>query len=350
MTSTDCASCGASSPDGYLCRTCGRQLREALADLAPGRQLLPAHAEGPAGRGVSTRWDVPSAVVVGGLAGHLDTTVARQSRIGARTKQAKGDLGPPPFNEKGAEVRALLVHTLAPWAAWMLETERPTVDAPACRHRDPIGVNCRRCAVDLVQQHAMRRARWARTAAAVTDGDVGALAAYLLERVNVIEGRDEAGRFHADILRAVRKLEQIVDQPAEMLAAGRCGAELPGGMACRRDLYADTEQPFVTCPKCRTRWPVAERRARLLASAEDALENAATIATALTRLDHPVTADRIYKWKERGRLVQHGTDRRGAPLYRLGDVVDLLAADMQKAEERRVKAAKAEVARARKAS
>lgn len=337
--SASCGSCGGKVPDGHLCRSCGRQLREALADLAPGRSLLPGHAVGLAGRGRSIRWDAPSAVVVGGLAGQLDTTVTRQARLTAPGKRGKGDTGPTPFHEKGAEIRSMLRNTLGPWVAWLLEMERPTPDAPRCRHRDPVGVDCRRCAVEGAQAHAVRRARWIRAAAAVSAGDVGAMAAYLLDRVNVIEGQEEAPVLRSAVLDAVRRVERVIDREPEKVAAGECGAELPDETVCQRQLYADPTEPFVICPACETRWSVTDRRAWLLASAEDSVANAATISAALTRLDQPVTADRIYKWRERGRLVQHGADPRGAPMYRLGDVLDLLSESMAKAARRGTKKA-----------
>lgn len=388
--SAQCGSCGGKVRDGYLCRRCARQLREALTDLAPGRSLFPGHALGPAGRGTSTRWDTPSAVVVGGLADHLETTVARLARLNAPAKRGKGDLGPVSFHEKGAEVRALLVGTLGPWAAWLLELERPAAAPPRCPHRSRVGVDCRACAVEVPVLHAMRRARWARTAAAVREGDVGAIAAYLLDRMLVVLGRDEAPRLHGDVVRVVKRVEKVIDREPDRVAVGDCGASLgledvcpecgadvdvdPDGpdevcgacgaavpeTTCQRALYVDPEAAFIDCPACDARWKVADRRAWLLKAAEDSLGNAATIATALTRLEQPVTADRIYKWKERGRLKVHGREapppcrehqgigrqpqaceacraKEGAPLYRLGDVVDLL-----------VEAARAEEARSRK--
>ena len=38
----------------------------------------------------------------------------------------------------------------------------------------------------------------------------------------------------------------------------------------------------------------------------------------------PVTPELVRKWKYRGRLVSRGHDTPGSPLYRVGDVVDLL--------------------------
>jgi len=73
------------------------------------------------------------------------------------------------------------------------------------------------------------------------------------------------------------------------------------------------------------------RREWLLEAAEDRLERAAHIAQAVTDLGSPISADRIRKWAERGRLVPHATDGRGRPLYRVGDVTELLRNEPRKA-------------------
>jgi hypothetical protein len=46
-----------------------------------------------------------------------------------------------------------------------------------------------------------------------------------------------------------------------------------------------------------------------------------------------VTASQIRGWAFRGRLIAHGTDQDDRPLYRVGDVIDLLASFVRRAEE-----------------
>lgn len=140
-TSSTCDSCHAPIPDGHLCARCTREIRDALTDLAPGTTQLPSYARGRAGRAATTRWDLPTAVMVGGLADHLDTTAARLHRLSPPAGAAGGEK-PPPFHEKAAALRAHLRGALAPWARHALDLERPTPHPPACRHRDPVGVDC----------------------------------------------------------------------------------------------------------------------------------------------------------------------------------------------------------------
>ena len=48
----------------------------------------------------------------------------------------------------------------------------------------------------------------------------------------------------------------------------------------------------------------------------------------------------IRSWAKRGQLAQHGEDREGRPLYNLGEVLDLAAADAARREENRAKRAR----------
>jgi hypothetical protein len=325
-----CPACGTPAPDTTLCATCVRELRDALTDLAPGRPQLPTHATGPAGRRPSLRWDLPTAVHVGGLADHLQTTTARLARIGTATGPSA--VKPPPFHEKAAAVRDHLLQALTPWARHALELHRPTPQPPACRHRDPVGVDCRPCALDAPAAHAARIARWNAATAALDRGDLAAIATQLLDDLHTLTVRDDAADLHHTVTTAVAQVERVIDRPADEWFAGDCGAEHDDGHLCDVPLYAEPGATYVTCTDragrtgCGTTWSVADRRTWLLKSAEDHLGTATLISQALTRLDQPVTADRIRKWKQRGRLTERPE---GSKLYRLGDVLDLLAADDQ---------------------
>lgn len=55
-------------------------------------------------------------------------------------------------------------------------------------------------------------------------------------------------------------------------------------------------------------------------AAAERLMTATDIATALHAAGVTVTADQIRKWRDRGHITAHGTNRAGRSLYRLGDV------------------------------
>lgn len=124
----------------------------------------------------------------------------------------------------------------------------------------------------------------------------------------------------ADTLRLVRvttRSQHVIDAPAPRTFAGPCDD-------CGHDLYARTGKPQVTCHNCGLTYDLAARRTWLLGMVHDRLATATDVARALTSLELPCTAERIRQWKHRGRLAALGHDPLGHPLYRVGDVVDLL--------------------------
>ncbi|TFV83141.1 hypothetical protein [Blastococcus sp. CT_GayMR16] len=366
-TSSICG-CGATVRDGYLCRTCARQLRDDLVELAPGKQMLPSYALGSAGRGTTTRWDTPSAVMVGGLAEDLTTTAARQARI---SNADGGAEKPVPFNPRAAELRAVLTNMLRPWALWLHGRGRPVAELtrPVCSHRDPVGADCPSCAAETAAID-QRMQQWRRLQRELERADVGALAGYLAQHVDVVRGDEAAPQLKLAIENAVARVREVIDRQPDQIAVGQCGAELPEEHTCQEPLYVDREASFVTCPACDTTWSVADRRAWLLAGAHDELGTAATIAASLTRLDddHRLSVNRIYQWRHRGKLIDYGracaahrvpewveTGRHascqdcGQALYRVGDVVALLTASMVAETARRAKAERLQRERSKKA-
>lgn len=148
-----------------------------------------------------------------------------------------------------------------------------------------------------------------------------------------------------DLVTAVRHVERIVDRPPERAYMGQCnrivGTEQ---QTCDTDLYVDVTydederpafSPFVLCPSCGETWPTRERRDVMLRAAQDQLLIPADLSRALTRMQDPVTPERIRKWVERRQLVPRGTDRNGRAQYRLGDVRDLLRQHEARLERRR---------------
>jgi hypothetical protein len=123
------------------------------------------------------------------------------------------------------------------------------------------------------------------------------------------------------------QLRGFVDRPADKWYAGRCDQ-------CERDLYAKTGATTVTCRECDLEYDVEARRAWLLKAAEDYLVNATDLARAVSWLGgEPLTAQRVWQWAKRGRIAVKGHEMTGGrllPMYRLGDALDLLAAETQK--------------------
>ncbi len=137
----------------------------------------------------------------------------------------------------------------------------------------------------------------------------------------------------------------VVDRPPDLTFLGICSHPAKQGKPfvvrrngraveydqCPEDLYADKDTPTVRCARCKTEHSVQARRDVLAAALDDQLAHAADISRGLTALDMHVTAERIRQWKARGRLTDRRSvrdieDDRGHPLYRVGDVIDLVLA------------------------
>jgi hypothetical protein len=114
-----------------------------------------------------------------------------------------------------------------------------------------------------------------------------------------------------------------IDLPVTHRYLGQCDA-------CGAGLYADRAAVEHDCPTpgCGAVYAVAARIADLLERSRLVVAPVQTIVTALTSLDQPVSEDRIWQWQRRGKLVAAGyvgNGERRRPLFRLGDVVDLLS-------------------------
>ncbi len=116
-----------------------------------------------------------------------------------------------------------------------------------------------------------------------------------------------------------RMLRRIIDRPPSRWYAGPCEQ-------CQADLYVAEGKKHAQCGGCGLPFDVAQRRAYLLAVAEDRLADATTIARAVSWFgEEPLTAERVRQWAARRRLPAKSTSLDGKPMYRIGDAIDLLA-------------------------
>lgn len=149
----------------------------------------------------------------------------------------------------------------------------------------------------------------------------GTLSRWLLWRVDGVAGMPWA----ADMLRIARLVEhaeKVIDRPLDRTYAGPCDR-------CGHDLYVEHGRADVICYDCGLSYDLGARREWLLHVVHDRLATAVEIARALTSLELSITTERIRQWKHRGRLIERGHDRQSRPLYRVGDVVDLLIEQQQ---------------------
>ncbi|TDD88374.1 hypothetical protein [Actinomadura rubrisoli] len=291
MTETLCH-CGKPVGDAVLCVPCAMRLDEAVAQIS-----------GHHGLG----WD-------------LDIAITRQARIDRpigrpdiedrdEVRQWPGTLRPTPvlYDESASKAAADLLAILAAWAGVVavetgLTTWQPTILGPWCRR-------CQHPSCSIGRPPVLPPAT------------IAGLAAWLRPRVGWLRHHHDAQRALEEIGDAVRDARRAIDRPAEKLYAGPCDE-------CGEDMYGRVGARIVECPPCELVYEVEARRQWLLRSAEDVLATATEIARAITRLGQPVTPEAIRGLVHRGQLAPHGArtvGKRELPVYRLGDVLDVLA-------------------------
>jgi hypothetical protein len=279
---TSICGCGKPADGAFICPSCCKALQIALGNI-------------------STYW------------ADLDTVKARLTRYGG-SGGGRGGEKPLPVDARflgweadGSRLQDAAKNTIATWTRVVLD-ERHILAGPthdACLH-----VSC----------SITRRSRPPRD-------DVVSCCRYLLGHADWIRTKDWAPEILDELDDLEAQLRRMVDRPADKWFAGPCDG-------CERDLYAKVGAKTVDCADCDRSYDIEARRAALLAEAEDYLANATELARAVSWLgSEPLTAARIWKWAERGRITakQHVEIRgKQVPQYRIGDALDLLANDTTK--------------------
>ncbi|MDS1269693.1 hypothetical protein RIF23_05235 [Lipingzhangella sp. LS1_29] len=214
-----------------------------------------------------------------GLAAELDTAVAKQARMGRnRTERtARGTTPALPVDLGASEAAAVLRNTLSSWCQAV--------------HQDRGG--------SLPKHRLSTMARWLRSHMA------------WLRRASY------GGQATDEICAAVEQARRQVDLPEEQALAAVC--------TCGERVYAPRGQASAVCRACGESWSTEEQRAQLRGLAAEVLATAADLARITSRPERPVTAAMVRGWAHRGRLSARGSSG-GAPLYRVGDALDLLDA------------------------
>lgn len=262
------------------CR-CGRPTRdEAYACEHCGDQLAQALAEIP--------W----------LDTELERTLAGQRGVDYRTLGgARTTEHPLPLHLGASAARQHLRGLLVSWVKFCTEEE--------VRHQSP--------KVGLPFDHVSAMSRW------------------LLWRIDGLLLHELGSDAVDQLTSAVAHCRRVIDRPADRWFAGPCDQ-------CQAPLYVTPGAATVKCrgvvaeEACDNLVDVAGRREALLAEAEDRLATAVDVARAVSWLGaKPLTAARVRQWAVRARIYAKGHD--GArPLYRIGDAIDLLAADTKVAQ------------------
>jgi hypothetical protein len=152
---------------------------------------------------------------------------------------------------------------------------------------------------------------------------------------------DEHGAPYAvDVFREIgdcaARMRSLVDGPREQRFLGPCGATWDIGtyaepdktLTCEGDVYGVAGAQTGRCRTCKTEYQQADRQDWIDSVRRDWLYHASEIAEAYPE----IKAATVRKWFERGLIVSHG-EHKGGPLFKVGEVLDLAAADAARREE-----------------
>ncbi|MGI8682059.1 MAG: hypothetical protein ACR2JO_08010 [Mycobacteriales bacterium] len=288
--------CGKPTAGGFLCDRCVHTLDVALANIAA-------------------------------YHGDLDTLRTKQARYSVtRSRASVGRTQPLVIDGRwvdtsgtGSEVEYAVRSTVVAWTRVVLD-DWPPLNQLHCED----GL-CVRCSVIRRRKHPA--------------DTIASCCAYLQRMLGRhLSGAEYAPEMLDEMLDLERRLRRLVDSPPERWYAGVCGSVTDtdiGEVVCTRELYADPGSPFVRCGDCGCTYDVEARREVLLAEARDRLATVRTIARIVTtlgevRASEKRTESRINTWVHRSQLTRRGqrvVDHKPRALYRVGDVLDLLAED-----------------------
>lgn len=240
------------------------------------------------------------------LGAELDTARTRQARMGRPTGTRARLAEPPlPYDDDAARVLDALQSTLAVWARDVAADLAPTPVA---------GAVCRTCEPKPAPDHwSCRTARAARPRP--TGPQPTQLALWLLDHLDDLTRRDDAGLAADEIPAIVAEAERAVDLPPTSILAGRCPT-------CGAPVYAPPTavRGYCRAPGCSDSIRVDQGTAALLATLDARELTAAEVARVMTALGEPVTRNQIAQWATRGTITPASVDQRGRPRYRVGEV------------------------------
>lgn len=254
-----------------LCKSCIRELRTELSDVAG---LLPDAN----GRG----YRLPS------LGAEVNVTRARQDQLSVAYERANGRRGeqPLPVKMNAGDALRSLRSVLNYWATAVAGMP---INMPA-------------------------------SAAALT---IMAFGDRLMRHPDV-------GHLVVEVTGAIHRARHAIDRPNDpRLYLGPCDRS-----SCRRDVYGAPTSTLGRCVGCGATYDIDSRRRWLLDVAQDRLGTAVEVAGLLRAAGMACTSSQVRGYAHRGTLPIAGRNRKGHPMYRVGDaLVEVLRAEAGKAKQ-----------------
>ncbi|MER7212469.1 hypothetical protein ABT340_35900 [Streptosporangium sp. NPDC000239] len=247
--------------------------------------------------------DVPS------LDLHLDLALTRQAKLGTSGGRAEAsdeidpEIGltlrrtPLPWDQRAREARDVLRSALVGWVRVLLaDDERPGPTCQACDHPSCVWIAASRTPADTLP----------------------ALARWLIRQRRALLAHPAVEEAVDELADAVRQARRAIDRPADRVYAGPCNQ-------CGQDLLASPGARAVTCRTCELEYDIHGRQKWMREHIKDQLAHSTAMSGMLHQLGVDVPASTIRYWGQGRRLPSRGTDQRGRPLYRVGDVLELNA-------------------------
>lgn len=201
---------------------------------------------------------------------------------------------------------------------------------------------------------------------ATTNDHLVLAAEWLPNHLEWMRHRDNAEEFLTDVAACARIVAGIARGPSEQRFLGPCratvtwdddGNEVERDSPCDGDVYAHIGAQSGTCRACGARWTTKAREAWLDGEVRAHAYRAAHIAEAYDvsvntirswatpREEIRDRAGKVTQYARAARLFAHSHDREGRPLYLVGDVLDLAAADAARRAGEQAKRARRTAAR-----
>ncbi len=220
------------------------------------------------------------------LLDELDTTISGDDKIGGAhigivVRSAETPL---PFNERASETKAYLCNAVVGWTRLFAEDNQHLMFD-----------------VTTVEQAA----RW------------------MASFPNLLAGQTAAAEMHDEIRRWVTSARRAIDRPAQRVFLGECGGEFQG-VRCDAPLFALDGNYEARCRVCSTEFRIVDRRRSMLNLLEDRLAHSGDLAALVRANGQPMASSTIRTYAQVGKIAAKGKDKRGRPLYRVGDVMDVI--------------------------
>lgn len=257
MQQTRCTTCSRPVPDtAFGCPHCAADLSQRLDQLAA---VLP----------------------------ELQTTIAKQDRIGSGGARSAGAVVPLPYRDPAADRGRAIQGELVTWA----------------------------------------RVVYAESGREIAGNTGSAVARYLGAATGWARYRQSWPEFHTALRPLAGSVLRLIDQPPDRVYLGPCQTKNPAtGEMCWTDVLAKPSAVSGRCVSCGAVHDVATSRAWLLDSLEDVLLRPVEIASVLRGFgDVKVGYSTIAAYVADGLIVAHGGDECGRPRYRVGDVLEVRA-------------------------